>query len=73
MPTPRQVIRSVGGHEESLFETKYGSLKEAPEYLHNYLDVRQQIFAPFLLHKGNSERPPVLKPFSMEAFLKPPK
>ena len=39
MPTAREIIRSVGGHEESAFETKYGSLKEVPEYLHNYLDV----------------------------------
>jgi len=40
MPTAREVIRSVGGHEESAFETKYGSLKEVPEYLHNYLDAQ---------------------------------
>ena len=39
MPTARQIIRSVGGHEDSLFEAKYGKLNEAPEYLHNYLDV----------------------------------
>ncbi|XP_065070617.1 lysosomal aspartic protease-like [Rhopilema esculentum] len=39
MPTPRQIITSVGG-DTTLFEAKYGQLKEAPEFLHNYLDAQ---------------------------------
>ena len=46
MPTPRQIITSVGG-DTTLFEAKYGQLKEAPEFLHNYLDVRTQLFLIF--------------------------
>lgn len=38
MPTPRQIVESVGG-DVTLFEAKYGSLNESPEFLHNYLDV----------------------------------
>merc|ERR1711872_993717 len=41
MPTGRQIVNSVGG-DATLFAEKYGVSipKEAPEYLHNYLDAQ---------------------------------